>query len=291
MYTIVSKMMRRSLWGALVLAWAPGARAQTGFAAVDGGTLYYQECGTGSATTLVLVHDGVLDSNVWDQVWPQFCAHFHTIRYDRRGYGRSPAPTDWFSEVDDMAAVLRHLTVTRAVILGSSHGSQISIDFTLAHPEIVQRLVLVGPVVTGMTYTRHFLHRGGEFDSLPAWLGKGDTKRAIRAAVEDRWSLAPGDTLGRRRIAEILTASPQDMRAGDAYILPNKPALPRLGEIQVPTLILVGDADIPDVHAHAGAIEAGIPRARRVVVEGVGHIMYVEKPAEFGRLVIDFIER
>lgn len=68
-----------------------------------------------------------------------------------------------------------------------------------------------------------------------------------------------------------------------------KPALARLHEIQAPTLILVGDADIPDVHAHAGAIEAGIPNARRVVVEGVGHIMYLEKPAEVGRMVIDFL--
>ena len=59
----------------------------------------------------------------------------------------------------------------------------------------------------------------------------------------------------------------------------------------MPTLILVGEDDIPDVHAHAGAIEAAIPHARRIVVEGVGHIMYVEKPAEFSRLVIDFIEQ
>jgi len=69
-----------------------------------------------------------------------------------------------------------------------------------------------------------------------------------------------------------------------------KPALPRLGEIHIPTLLLVGDADIPDVHAHAGAIEAGIPRARRVVINDVGHLMYLEKPVEFSRIVIEFLE-
>ena len=66
-------------------------------------------------------------------------------------------------------------------------------------------------------------------------------------------------------------------------------ALPRLGEIRVPTLLVVGDADIPDVHAHAGAIEAGIPRARRTVLKNVGHLMYLEKPKEFSDLVIAFI--
>ncbi len=75
------------------------------------------------------------------------------------------------------------------------------------------------------------------------------------------------------------------------FELPAKPALPRLHEIRIPALLLVGDADIPDVHAHAGAIEAGIPRARRVVIKDVGHLMYLEKPAEFSRLVIGFIER
>ena len=69
-----------------------------------------------------------------------------------------------------------------------------------------------------------------------------------------------------------------------------KATLPRLGEIHIRTLLLVGDADIPDVHAHARAIEAGIPRAGRVVISDVGHLMYLEKPAEFSRMVIEFLE-
>jgi pimeloyl-ACP methyl ester carboxylesterase len=67
--------------------------------------------------------------------------------------------------------------------------------------------------------------------------------------------------------------------------------LPRLQEIRVPTLLLTGDADIPDVHAHAGAIEAGITRARRLVLKDVGHLMYLEKPKEFSTLVISFLEQ
>ena len=89
---------------------------------------------------------------------------------------------------------------------------------------------------------------------------------------------------------ELLTANPEDLTHND-YLLPEKPALPRLHEIRVPTLLLVGTADIPDVHAHAGAIEAGIPNARRIVIEGVGHLMYLEKPQEFRRTVIDFIDK
>jgi pimeloyl-ACP methyl ester carboxylesterase len=89
------------------------------------------------------MHDGVVDSAVWSDVWPEFCQHFRTVRYDRRGFGNSPATTSWYSEIDDLAALLHHLRLGRAALVGSSHGGELAIDFTLAHPEIVQELVLV----------------------------------------------------------------------------------------------------------------------------------------------------
>jgi 3-oxoadipate enol-lactonase len=235
----------------------------------------------------VLLHDGVLHSAAWDEVWPDLCKHFHAIRYDRRGYGRSPAATAWYSESDDLLALLRHLKVTRTAVIGSSHGGELSINFTLDHPEIVQQLVLVGAVVGGMPYSQHFLVRGNELDKP---LEKNDIAGAVAAAAKDKYLTAPGSEAARKRMAELLTANPQDL-THPYFELSAKPALPRLHEIHVPTLLLVGDADIPDVHAHAGAIEAGIPRARRVVIKDVGHLMYLEKPAEFSQKVIAFLEQ
>ena len=157
--------------------------------------------------------------------------------------------------------------------------------FELDHPEIVEQLVLVGAVVGGMPYTKHFLERG---DALGKPLEQEDIKGAITAAAKDKYLIAPGNDAAKR-LAEILSANPQDLTHPELE-LPVKPALPRLGEIHIPTLLLVGDADIPDVHAHAGAIEAGVPRARRVVISDAGHLMYLEKPAEFSRIVIEFLE-
>ncbi|PYU57986.1 MAG: hypothetical protein DMG55_18290 [Acidobacteria bacterium] len=93
-----------------------------------------------------------------------------------------------------------------------------------------------------------------------------------------------------KRLLDLLTANPQVKTHSD-YARPTQPALHRLKEIGVPTLILVGDADIPDVHAHAGAIEAGIAGSRRVVITDAGHLMYLEKPEEFSRVAITFIDR
>ena len=278
------------IWFAAVLlgnapAQGQSASPQGSFLEVNGTRLYYQECGSGPQA-VVLVHDGVLDSSAWDVVWPEFCKHFHTIRYDRPGYGRSPVATGGYYATDDLSAILHHLQLKRVAIVGSSHGGEISINFTLDHPGMVDRLVLVGAVVGGMPYTKHFMERG---DALGKPLEKGDVKGAIAAAVKDKYLISPGNDAAKKRMAGILSANPQDLTHPELE-LPVKPALPRLGEIHIPTLLLVGDADIPDVHVHAGAIEAGIPSARLVVISDVGHLMYLEKPAEFSRIIIEFFE-
>jgi 3-oxoadipate enol-lactonase len=266
--------------GAAAAMPAPGS-----FVDVEGSKLYYEECGTG-VEAVVLIHDGIGHSAVWDDVWPDFCKRFHTIRYDRRGYGRTAASTTWYTEVEDLAALLRQRKVSHAVLVGSSHGGELSIDFTLRYPGVVQQLVLVGAVVNGLPYSDHFLDRGMR-NSAP--FEKNDIAAGLANWAKDKYLLAPGHDAAQKRLLALLTANPQDMTHSD-YARPTAPAIGRLDEVHVPTLILTGDADIPDVHAHAGAIEAGIAGSKRVVVPDAGHLMYMEKPTEFSRLVIGFIE-
>ncbi len=130
-----------------------------------------------------------------------------------------------------------------------------------------------------MPYSQRFLDRGKRALELPR---KSDIKGAILEWSKDKYLIASGNDAARGRLFDLLSASPQDMTHPD-YFLQNKPALPRLSEIRVPTLILVGEADIPDVHAHT------IPNSRRVVIERAGHLMYLERPAEFTQRVFSFI--
>jgi 3-oxoadipate enol-lactonase len=255
------------------------------FVEVENGKIYYEECGTGP-DAVVLIHDGIAHSAVWDGVWPAFCKQFHTVRYDRRGYGRSPAATTWYYETDDLYALLRHLKISRAFLVGSSHGGELTIDFTLAHPKLVEGMVLVGAVVSGYGFSDQFLNRGNA-NNQP--LEKNDSAAMISNWANDKYLLAADHSEAKKKLHDILSAAPQDLNHPD-FRRPTPDSLPRLSEIRVPTLILVGDADIPDVHAHAGVIEAGIPNSRRIVVEDAGHLMYLEKPEEFSRLVITFIK-
>jgi pimeloyl-ACP methyl ester carboxylesterase len=271
--------------GALQTSQAGSQPAPGSFVDVEGSKLYYEECGTGPEA-VVLIHDGVAHSAVWDDVWPTFCRRFHTIRYDRRGYGRSPVATTWFSETEDLAALLRNRKVSHAILVASSHGGELSIDFTLQYPGLVRELVLVGAVVSGFPYTDHFLDRGMA-NSKP--FDKGDIAGGLANWAKDKYLLAPGHDAAKKRLFDLLAANPQDMTHAE-FARPTQSALPRLKEIRVPTLILVGDADIPDVHAHAGAIEAGISGSKRVVITETGHLMYLERPEEFSRVVIAFID-
>lgn len=110
-------------------------------------------------------------------------------------------------------------------------------------------------------------------------------------STTDPYFIAPDSKAARERVAAILEASPQNVDPGNGRFEVNPPpALPRLATLKVPTLVLVGEHDIPDVHAHAGAIAAGIPHARRDVMAGCGHVAYVEQPDAFVGRVLPILQ-
>lgn len=251
---------------------------------VGGGRIYYEVMGDGPP--IVLIHDGLVHSEVWDSQFGVFAEHYKVIRYDRRGYGRSDPPTQAFSNLDDLHKLIEHVGVERAILVGSSSGGGLAIDYTLAHPERVDALVLVGAVVSGMGYSSHFMDR--------ARANQDATFEAtLERWIDDKYSVAPGNKAARARVGELMRANPHNMAIETHHYAqrPDTPALRRLHEIRVPTLLVTAEADIPDVHAHAGAIEAGIPDATRVVLHQAGHLVYLEQPEAFNRVVLDFLSR
>lgn len=253
---------------------------------VPGGKLWYEVRGEG--LPLILLHDGLVSSGTWDDQMPAFARLFRTVRYDRRGYGRSEAAKQAFSDVDDLHAVLETLKIDRAVLVGCSNGAKLAVDYTLAHPERVGSLVLVGPVVSGLPYSEHFQRRG--LENFRAMFRDKNADGLIEAWVQDRYILGPDSTRARERLRELLKSSPNPLiNRGIESRAPERPAVGRLSEVKVPALILVGASDIPDVHAHAGALEAGIQASRRVVIPGAGHLIHLEKPDLFNETVLTFL--
>jgi 3-oxoadipate enol-lactonase len=265
-----------------VSAQSASAQSDDGaFANVEGGKVWYQTCGAGPKS-MVLIHDGTLHSATWDDVWPLFCKDFHVVRYDRRGFGRSPAATQPYSRTDDVAAVMHAAGMEHAVMVGASAGGGLAVDFTLAHPKAVDRLVLVGPSISGLRYSQYFIQRVTE---NVRHFQQGD----IEGALRESWSFAPGHDAAITRATALLKANPQNLMHGDmARLAPT--ARPLLSSIRAPTLVMIGDHDIADNQGEAGAAEALIPHAYRIVVPDTGHLMFMEHPELFARLVEQFVD-
>ena len=254
---------------------------------LEGGRIYYEECGAGQS--IVLLHDGLVHSVGWDGEWKPLCAKFHVIRYDRRGYGRSTPPTAAFDPRADLAALLKHLDTARATIVGCSSGSALAIDFAIAHPEIVERLVLIGAVVHGMPSSAHFTERGKK-NSAP--IDKGDLRAAAENWSKDRYLIADGHDAARKTLYDVLVQNPQNLKyTGQWELRTRVPAISRLEEIRVPTLLLVGEDDIPDVHAHSGVIQAGIWGSQRETLKDCGHLISLEKPEELAARITNFVQK
>lgn len=254
------------------------AHAAGSFVEVDGSRLYFEECGAGTKG-LILLHDGVVNSAVWDDVWPALCRQFHVIRYDRRGYGHSPATTKPYLEADDVAALLHDRKLTHAALVASSHGGNIALSFALRYPAQVSELVLIGPEAEGFPYSEHFVMNQMAF---------GNAKDPIEVRAQSTYFIAPGNDAAREHLRRLLKASPQD-HTHDDMPLPEKPVFPYVQSLRIPTLILTGSADLADNQAVAGALVMAIPGAARVVVPDTGHLLYLEKPDVFSSLVTNFL--
>lgn len=268
---------------------------ETGFAEVNGARLYYEVAGTGHPLTLI--HAGIADHRMWDDQFAAFATRYRVIRYDLRGFGESSLPPGPFSMVDDLRGLLAALDVERTYLLGCSMGGGIAIDFTLTHPDQVDALIPVGPGLSGFeqapalseawdkvgaeidaTLERDGLDAANELE-VRAWVdGPLRTPEQVDSAVRERVRVMNGLALAR---------GPEFDSAQWETLTP--PAAGRLGEIAAPTLVIVGGGDQPTVLAAAHAIAAGVAGARLAVMPGLGHVPNMEQPAEFNRLVFDFL--
>lgn len=252
--------------------------------AVEGGSVFCEVVGTGSP--LVLSHDGLLHRETWDAQFTSLSDAHRVVRWDRRGYGSSAGPTAEYSSVDDLVCVVESVADGSAVLVGCSYGALISLHCALDRSDLVSGLVLVGPIVSGLDLSEHLFSRGGLWSSNYA---APDAQIAYWSEV-DRWFVAPENTSARQRVADLLAANPHNLEPNlSLERSPQPAALPRLGQIAVPTLIIVGEHDIPDVHAHAGALQAGLRGAHRLVLTGSGHIPQFEVPDAFNYAVREFL--
>jgi pimeloyl-ACP methyl ester carboxylesterase len=264
---------------------AAQANVKSGFAPVANGKIYYEEAGSGPA--VVLLHGGQLDLRMWDEQFALLAPHYHVVRYDARGFGKSPAATAPFANEEDLAQLLQYLKIDKATLVGLSLGGRIAIDFVLAHPEMTDKLFLAAPGLGGFRFSPdpneqkifEAAQQGDWQKSADAWLSSGYMKPAM-----ENPAIAP-------KIRQLALDNAHEELDNFALVKELKPsAIARLNQIKARTLVVVGDRDVHDIDEIAGLVRIQVPDSELAVVKGSGHMINMEKPEEFNRLLVEFLK-
>lgn len=259
---------------------------QKGVAEVNQTQLHYQVAGTGDA--VVFIHGLGSDLRVWDAQFPFFAQHYRALRYDIRGHGQSALPArEPYAHADDLKALMDYCGIWRAHLMGHSMGGEIAINFALAYPERVQRLVLIDPALGGFQWSDDYAASWLPIVAAASNGGEGFLehvlKHPILATAMETPAVAP-------RLTDIMSEySAWHFVNADPVRHPEPPATQQLDQIRVPTLITVGEHDLPDFHAIAAILQQHIPNTTRLEVENVGHVVPMEAPERLNEIVAGFL--
>lgn len=263
-----------------------------GMAEVNGTRLSYEVTGRGR-TTVVLIHGGLVDSRMWDDQVRPLAKRHRVIRYDLRGFGKSDFPAGPYSNVEDLYALLKFLKVEKASLVGLSLGGMIAIDFALEHPQMVESLILTSSALRGYQSPRN-----DKTIAINKAVEEQGMERAIELWLEHPFfATAKSNASYQRRMRTMLADNfrywgPWGPELKMVVVTwPSPPSLERISLIHVPTLIIVGDRDVSNILAIAEVLRTKIAGAQKAVIQNVSHHLNMEKPKEFNRIVLDFLDR
>ncbi|MBK6870021.1 MAG: alpha/beta fold hydrolase [Kineosporiaceae bacterium] len=227
------------------------------------------EDSAGDGPPVVLLHPGIADMRVWDPVWPALIETHRVIRYDMRGYGGSSQPTEPYDWVSDLLRVLDHAGLDSAHLVGNSMGGATALAAALDAPKRVRSLVLLAPGISGYPWPE-------EPELSERWVAlaeAGDRPGLVELMLEV-WCAA-----GREPFVRDLVTAAAGADAGEqAYWRELEPAWDRLGELTIPTVLMVGDLDPASMVEAATAAAARIPSARLIRIPDVDHLPQVRVP-------------
>jgi 3-oxoadipate enol-lactonase len=268
-------------------ATVPGG-TESRYLAVNGGRIYYEVAGQGPA--IVFIHGGFGDRRMWDPQFSTLARNYRVVRYDHRGFGNSSAPDSAYTATDDLVKLLDHLAINKATVVGNSVGGGVALDFAVAHPQRVNKVVVVASGANGYPFKpedwatmRNAFKVAGEsgVDSAAAlWLKDpmiAVSSRSARSAALVRQMVLDNKNIFRMENWPRGTLAP--------------PAYERLAELKMPVLLIVGDQDIAPVQRVAAATAAGVPHGKLVVMPGADHLPQLADPDAFNRHLTTFLKQ
>ncbi|MCL0102240.1 alpha/beta hydrolase [Dehalococcoidia bacterium] len=257
---------------------------------LNGAQLCYDR--TGSGHPVVFLHGHSLDSRMWRGQRDSISHSYTFVSLDLRGHGESGAPPEGYSRshyAADLSDFIDHIGLSKPSLVGHSLGGAVALEFALAHPERVTTLSLIGSGLEGFRYANRFAKVISKQKALLQREGK--SPKFLRACL-----ISPLFD-GIRHQPELLALvqgmlglwSGASWLEQTIYPSPRKLLVERLVELRVPTLVAVGDRDMPDFREIAAVLSENIPVARRAIIPKSAHLAPLENPDDFNDILLDFL--
>lgn len=248
----------------------------------------------GFGIPVVFLHSGVTDRRMWAEQMRELAEEgYHVISYDRRGYGETETQNVPFNHLVDLEAVLDGLSIHAAILVGSSRGGALAIDFALEHPERTIGLVLIGTAITGADDAEIPEEAADLEDALEYATERGniDTVNRIEAHL---WLDGPLSEAGRvqgevRDLFLRMNATHLNHPELTEEEFPDD-AIDNLSAITAPTLLVVGELDLPDIIDRHEDLSEELENAFAVVLEDTAHLPSLERPDLFNPILLEFLE-
>ena len=255
--------------------------------------IYYEVEGAGHP--LLLIHGGLGSLRMWDVNVPVFATRYRVIRYDTRGFGRTETEDVEFANHDDAVAVLDHLGAESAYVIGQSRGGGIALDVTVDHPERVDGLISVAGGISGFEWDPPAGTQPPPWDEMEQlWTEKEwDTLAELETRVwVDGWGQPSSrvDPDLRHTVQDWIASTYRQEKVEGKPQRLEPPAIGRLAEVGVPTLVMVGAVDAPAEVDAGHHLARSVNGARLVEFPGVAHMIHLEEPERFKREVLEFLD-
>ena len=244
---------------------------------------------------ILALHPGVADSRIWQGCAPHWVGAGHrVIAYDRRGFGATECVEEEHDDLVDLLGVTRATDSRPALVVGNSRGGGLALDLAFAHPDQVLGLVLIAPSVTGYDYTDWPIspNEAAQDELIAAAEAAGDLDLVNRLEVRywldgvdqpDGRISGPARELMLSMNGRALSAAPIGKPAR------NTEAWNRLGALDLPVLVIVGEHDLAGIRRQCGEIAAAIPAARLVTLAETAHCPSLDQPEQLATVVLDFL--
>ncbi|HSP51686.1 MAG TPA: alpha/beta hydrolase [Cryobacterium sp.] len=261
---------------------------------VPGASLYYETAGHVSSPALLLLHAGIANLRMWDPQVDALAAGHFVIRFDSRGCGQTTSEDVEFSARADARAVLDHLGVASATLIGCSRGGCTAIDLTAESPDRVNGLVTVGAGPSGFPEIELTDLEDTRFDEMDGAFDAQDWHRLARLEVA-LWAFGPLRNEADLDAEFVATAYALGrVNAAHAEESPTPiplepPAFDRVSDIEVPVLVTVGEFDLTPHLAEYEYLLSTLPDVTGCTFRDTAHLPNLERAKDFERVLVDWL--